>query len=40
MLQPKDTMDEWIKKKKQNPYTYCLQGTEFRPKDTYRLKVK
>ena len=25
---------------KQDPYTCCLQETCFRPKDTYRLKVK
>ena len=31
---------EWIKKKKQGPYTCCLQETHFRPKDTYRLKVR
>ena len=36
MLQPKDT--EWIQK--QDPYICCLQETHFRPKDTYRLKVK
>ena len=29
---------EWIQK--QDPYIYCLQGTHFRPKDTYRLKVR
>ena len=27
---------EWIQK--QNPYTYCLQETQFRARDTYRLK--
>ena len=26
--------------KKQDPYTYCLQETHFRPKGTYRLKVR
>ena len=31
-------LDEWIQK--QDPYIYCLQETHFRPKDTYRLKVK
>ena len=36
MLQPKDT--EWIQK--QDPYICCLQETHFRPKDTYRLKVR
>ena len=29
---------EWIIK--QNPYICCLQETHFRPKDTYRLKVR
>ena len=29
---------EWIKK--QDPYICCLQETHFRPKDTYRLKVR
>ena len=29
---------EWIPK--QDPYISCLQETHFRPKDTYRLKVK
>ena len=36
MLQPKDTLAEWIQK--QDPYIYCLQETHFRPQDTYRLK--
>ena len=27
-------------KQKQAPYIWCLQETHFRPKDTYRLKVK
>ena len=32
---------EWIKKKKkQGPYICCLQETHFRPKNTYRLKVR
>ena len=50
MLQPKDTVwlngykskshicAEWIQK--QVPYMCCLQETHFRPKDTYRLKVR
>ena len=39
MLQPKDT--DWLNRsKKQNPYICCLQETHFRPKDTYRLKVR
>ena len=29
---------EWIQK--QDPYICCLQGTHFRPRDTYRLKVR
>ena len=29
---------EWIQK--QDPYICCLQETHFRPKNTYRLKVK
>ena len=29
---------EWIQK--EDPYIYCLQETHFRPKDTYRLKVR
>ena len=29
---------EWIQK--QEPYICCLQETHFRPRDTYRLKVR
>ena len=29
---------EWIQK--QDPYICCLQESYFRPKDTYRLKVR
>ena len=29
---------EWIQK--QDSYTFCLQETHFRPRDTYRLKVR
>ena len=29
---------EWIQK--QDPYVCCLQQTHFRPRDTYRLKVR
>ena len=29
---------EWIQKK--DPYICCLQETHFRPRDTYRLKVR
>ena len=29
---------EWIQK--QGPYICCLQRTHFRPRDTYRLKVR
>ena len=32
------TQTEWIQK--QDPYICCLQETHFRPKDTYRLKVR
>ena len=38
MLQPKDRLAEWIQK--QDPYICCLQETHFRPRDTYRLKVR
>ena len=41
MLQPKET--DWLnglKKKKKYPYICCLQETHFRPKNTYRLKVR
>ena len=39
MHQPKDTdLTEWIQK--QDSYICCLQETHFRPRDTYRLKVK
>ena len=31
-------LTEWIQK--QNPCIFCLQETHFRPKDTYRLKVR
>ena len=31
-------MVEWIPK--QDPYICCLQETHFRPRDTFRLKVK
>ena len=29
---------EWIQKR--DPYICCLKETQFRPRDTYRLKVK
>ena len=39
MPQPKDRGSaEWIQK--QDPYICCLQETDFRPRDTYRLKVR
>ena len=40
MPQPKDT--DWLNglKKKKDPYICCLQKIHFRPKDTYRLKVR
>ena len=31
-------LPEWIQK--QGPYICCLQETHFRPRDTYRLKVR
>ena len=31
-------LPEWIQK--QDPYIRCLQETHFRPRDTYRLKVR
>ena len=34
----RQTLAEWIHK--QDPYIYCLQETHFKPRDTYRLKVK
>ena len=39
MFQPKDT-DCLNGHTKKNLYMCYLQGTNFRPKDTYRLKVK
>ena len=39
MLQPKDT--DWLNGyKNKTRYICCLQETHFRPKDTYRLKVR
>ena len=38
MLQPKDGVAEQIQK--QDSYICCLQETHFRPKDTYRLKLR
>ena len=29
---------KWIQK--QDPYIFCLQETHFRPRDTYRLKMR
>ena len=34
----RDSLAEWIQK--QDPYICCPQETHFRPKDTYRLKVR
>ena len=34
----RQTLAEWIQN--QDPYICCLQETYFRPKDTYRLKVR
>ena len=39
MLQPKDS-GSLNRYKKQDPYICCLQDTHFRPRDTYRLKVR
>ena len=38
MPQPKDT--DWLNGYKNKAYICCLQETHFRPKDTYRLKVR
>ena len=39
MLQQKrHRLAEWIQK--QDPHICCLQETNFRPRDTYRLKVR
>ena len=32
------SLAEWIQK--QDPYIYCRKETHFRPKDTYRLRVR
>ena len=37
-LTKRQRLTEWIQK--QDPYICCLQETHFRPRDTYRLKVK
>ena len=38
MLPPKDI--DWLNGyKKQDPYIYCPQEIQFRPRDTYRWKV-
>ena len=39
MLQPKDI--DWLNGyQKKGPYICCLQKIDFRPRDTYRLKVR
>ena len=38
MLQSKDRVADWIKKQK--PSICCLQETDLRAKDTYRLKMR
>ena len=38
MLKPKYT--DWLNGYKNDPYICSLQETHFRPKDTYRLKVR
>ena len=37
-LTKRHRLTEWIQK--EDPYICCLQETHFRPKDTYRLKVR
>ena len=37
-LTKRHRLAEWIQK--QNLYICCLQETHFRPRDTYRLKVR
>ena len=34
----RNRLTAWIQK--QDPYTWCLQESHFRPKNTYRLKVR
>ena len=38
VLTKRHRLAEWIQK--QDPYICCLQETHFRPKDTYKLKVR
>ena len=38
MLPPKDI--DWLNGYKNKTHIYCLQETHFRPRDTYRLKVR
>ena len=38
MLQPKDI--DWLNGYKNKTRIYCVQETQFRPRDTYRLKVR
>ena len=38
MLQPKDI--DWLNGNKNKTHICCLQETHFRPKDTYRRKVR
>ena len=37
-LTKRHKLSEWIQK--QDPHVYCLQEIHFRPKDTYKLKVR
>ena len=37
-LTKRHRLADWIQK--QDPYICCLQETHFRPKDTYRLKLR
>ena len=38
MYQPKDT--DWLNGYKNKTYIFCLQETHFRPRNTYRLKMR
>ena len=37
-LTKRHRLTEWIQK--QDPYICCIQETHFRPRDTYRMKVR
>ena len=38
MLQPKDI--DWLNRYKNKTHINCLQETHFKPRNTYRLKVR